>query len=45
MIDATGSWAYPFAASLALLLLGAVIALLLRPDRPFEAGERSALAA
>jgi cyanate permease len=45
MIDATGSWAYPFAASLALLLLGAVIALLLRPDRPFEAGERSAFAA
>jgi MFS family permease len=45
MIDATGSWAYPFAASLALLLLGAVIAALLRPDRPFEAEERPALAA
>ena len=36
MIDATGSWAYPFIASLALLALGSLMALWLRPDRPFE---------
>jgi len=36
MIDRTGSWAWPFAASLALLFLGAALALFLRPDRPFE---------
>ena len=36
MIDATGSWTYPFTASLALLFLGALMALRLRPDRPFE---------
>jgi len=37
MIDRTGSWAWPFGASLALLFLGAALALFLRPDRPFEA--------
>lgn len=37
MIDATGSWAYPFIASLGLLLLGSLMALWLRPDLPFEA--------
>jgi MFS family permease len=36
MIDATGDWAYPFIASLLLLLLGAAMALALRPDKPFE---------
>ena len=36
MIDRTGSWAYPFIASLLLLLLGSLLALNLRPDRPFE---------
>ena len=36
MIDATGSWAYPFAASLGLLVLGSLMALRLRPDLPFE---------
>jgi MFS family permease len=45
MIDRTGSWAYPFTASLALLFLGAALALRLRPDRPFEAPAPSALAA
>ncbi|HEX7969111.1 MAG TPA: MFS transporter [Stellaceae bacterium] len=37
MIDLTGSWTYPFLGSIALLLLGAAMALRLRPDRPFEA--------
>ncbi len=37
MIDATGSWAYPFIASLGLLLLGSLMALRLRPDLPFDA--------
>jgi cyanate permease len=37
MIDATGSWTYPFTASLLLLFAGALMALRLRPDRPFDA--------
>jgi hypothetical protein len=36
VIDATGRWDYPFIASLALLLVGAVSALFLRPDLPFK---------
>ncbi len=44
MIDVTGSWTYPFLGSIALLLLGAVMALRLRPDRPFEENGRVALA-
>jgi len=36
LIDLTGSWAYPFLASIALLLVGAVAAFWLRPDRPFQ---------
>ena len=35
LIDRTGSWIVPFFASIALLLLGAVLALRLRPDKPF----------
>ncbi|AWN44028.1 MFS transporter [Methylobacterium durans] len=35
IIDATGRWDLPFAASLGLLLLGAVLALRMRPDEPF----------
>ena len=35
LIDRTGSWIVPFIASIALLLLGAVLALRLRPDKPF----------
>jgi len=34
-VDRTGSWVIPFIASILLLLLGAVLALRLRPDRPF----------
>jgi sugar phosphate permease len=36
LVDRTGSWVYPFGVSIALLLLGAVLALRLRPDLPFE---------
>jgi MFS family permease len=36
IIDASGRWDYPFVASLALLLVGAVSALFLRPDLPFK---------
>jgi MFS family permease len=35
LVDRTGSWVVPFVASILLLLLGAVLALRLRPDRPF----------
>jgi len=35
MIDITGTWAVPFAASVALLLLGAILTFTLRPDLPF----------
>jgi len=35
LVDRTGSWVVPLIASLFLLLLGAVLALRLRPDHPF----------
>jgi nitrate/nitrite transporter NarK len=35
-LDATGSWTVPFMASIALLVLGAAMTLLMRPERPFE---------
>jgi MFS family permease len=35
LVDRTGSWVVPFIASIFLLLLGAVLALKLRPDHPF----------
>jgi MFS family permease len=35
VIDLTGSWTVPFVVSIGLLLLGAVLAYYLRPDRPF----------
>ena len=35
VIDATGRWDLPFVASLGFLLLGAVLALRMRPDEPF----------
>jgi MFS family permease len=39
LVDLTGSWVVPFIASTALLLVGAMFALRLRPDRRFtEAG-------
>jgi len=34
-IDVTGTWTVPFSVSVALLLLGAVLTLRLRPDLPF----------
>ena len=36
LIDATGSWTWPFAGSVVLLLLGAALAFRMHPDRPFE---------
>src|SRR6202012_1268777 len=36
LVDRTGSWVVPFAASILLLLLGAVLAAPLRPDQPFQ---------
>jgi len=36
LIDRTGSWTLPFAGSIGLLLLGAGLAFLMRPDQPFE---------
>lgn len=35
MIDLTGTWTVPFIVSIALLLLGAVLSIRLRPDIPF----------
>lgn len=36
LIDLTGSWTWPFAGSVVLLLLGAALAFRMHPDRPFE---------
>ncbi|HEV2674827.1 MAG TPA: MFS transporter [Aliidongia sp.] len=36
LIDLTGSWTIPFGVSMALLLAGAALAGLMRPDRRFE---------
>jgi len=36
LVDLTGSWVIPFTASIALLFCGALLALRLRPDQPFE---------
>jgi MFS family permease len=35
LLDWTGAWTIPFSASLALMLLGAGLSFLMRPDRPF----------
>ncbi len=35
LVDRTGSWVVPFIASIALLFLGAILAMRLKPDRPF----------
>jgi MFS family permease len=35
LVDRTGSWVFPFIGSIALLLLGAALAMRLRPDKPF----------
>jgi MFS family permease len=42
MIDMTGSWAVPFTVSVALLLLGALLTLTLRPDQTFVESEEGA---
>jgi MFS family permease len=39
LVDRTGSWVFPFIASIVLLLLGAVLASRLRPDQPFVEAE------
>ncbi|HKD48984.1 MAG TPA: hypothetical protein VKB67_14945 [Rhizomicrobium sp.] len=36
LADITGSWVVPFFGSIALLFLGALLALALRPDRAFK---------
>jgi len=36
LVDHTGSWVVPFAVSVLLLILGAILAARLRPDIPFE---------
>jgi len=35
LVDRTGSWVIPFIGSTALLLLGAILTMRLRPDQPF----------
>jgi cyanate permease len=42
LIDRTGSWTMPFAGSIALLLLGAVLAFRMHADRPFAPAPRAA---
>ena len=36
LVDRTGSWVFPFVCSILLLLVGAVLASRLRPDRAFS---------
>ena len=36
LLDLTGSWAIPFYGSIGLLLLGAGLSFLMRPDQPFK---------
>jgi hypothetical protein len=36
MIDVTGNWYLPFFMSMGLLLLGALCALLMHPEKPFD---------
>lgn len=36
LVDLTGSWVIPFIGSIVLLFCGAILALRLRPDKPFE---------
>ena len=43
VIDATGRWDLPFVASLVLLLLGAILALRMRPDERFHDDETAEL--
>ena len=45
MIDVTGTWTVPFAVSIGLLLLGAVLAYYLRPDKPFADDDTAAKSA
>ena len=40
LLDLTGSWTMPFCGSIALLLVGAGLSFMMRPDRPFEARVR-----
>jgi MFS family permease len=42
LVDRTGSWVAPFVGSVLLLLVGAVLASRLRPDRVFKEGESDA---
>src|SRR5216683_960954 len=37
IVDLTGNWTLPFAGSIALLLVGAVLALRIHPERPLDA--------
>jgi MFS family permease len=39
LVDLTGNWHLPFAGSIGLLLLGAVLAFFMRPDRPIAETE------
>jgi MFS family permease len=45
VVDRTGSWTLPFAASLCLLLLGAGLAFRMHPDKPFEPSTTARIAA
>ena len=36
LVDLTGNWVVPFIGSIALLVVGVVFAVRLRPDLPFE---------
>ncbi|MCE4225289.1 MFS transporter [Methylobacterium sp. C25] len=43
VIDRTGDWHLPFAMSIALLFVGALLTLFMRPDRPFQDDEETVL--
>jgi len=42
--DLTGDWHLPFIGSLGLLLIGAMLAPLMHPERPFEEARADAVA-
>ncbi|MCE4224068.1 MFS transporter [Methylobacterium sp. C25] len=43
IVDVTGNWILPFAGSIGLLVLGAVMAFTMHPERPFEDAPGTAL--
>ncbi|MBW8708023.1 MAG: MFS transporter, partial [Alphaproteobacteria bacterium] len=43
-IELSGSWTIAFSVSIGVLLLGALLAFRIRPDKPFSAADRADVA-